>query len=154
MKDVASELRALIDDTSTILAGMSSDAVSSKEQPGEWSKKEILGHLIDSAANNHQRFVRAASDSAAITRIIYSQVDWVRVQQYQGSNWGLLVTLWSAYNYHLCSIIEQIPSDALSARCDIGKEEPVTLAFVIEDYLRHIRHHVAELTAPPAAEAM
>ena len=141
MKDIAREIRITVDEVSDLLSRMTPDQVSSKASPDNWSKKEILGHLIDSAANNHQRFVRAACNAAA-TFPPYNQTDWVRIQRYNESEWVGLVALWSAYNHHLSDVIERIPDDALSAPCNIGKEEPAPLEFVIRDYLRHVRHHL------------
>ncbi len=109
-----------------------------------WSRKQILGHLIDSAANNHQRFVRAAANAGHLFPP-YNQNDWVRIQRYDESEWKDLVLLWSAYNRHLSHVISRMPQDALSSPCNIGKEQPVTVEFVIKDYLRHLRHHVEQL---------
>ncbi len=144
MKDIARQIRNTISEASSQLARMKSDEVSSKKNPDKWSKKEILGHLIDSAANNHQRFVRA-SYHAAVSFPQYSQNDWVRIQRYNESEWSGLVALWSAYNQHLSDIIERIPEAAYSSPCNIGKEEPVPLEFFIRDYLRHLLHHVDQI---------
>jgi hypothetical protein len=152
VNDVAAELRILVDEASVVLARLEAGEVSFKAQPDAWSKQEILGHLIDSAANNHQRFVRAAANPTAVTKHVYSQTDWVRIQQYHASDWNALLVLWSAYNRHLSTVIEHLPSAVVSAPCDIGQAEPVSLAFVIRDYLRHVRHHLEEIMAPPHPE--
>lgn len=144
MKDIAREIKVTVDEVSIRLSRMTADHVSAKDRPDKWSKKEILGHLIDSAANNHQRFVRAAYNAAAAFPP-YSQTDWVQIQRYNESEWGELVALWVAYNHHLSSLIERIPGEALSSPCNIGKAEPVPLEFVIKDYLRHLRLHVSAL---------
>ena len=144
MEHIAQEIRTIVNETSELFSRMEPDEVSYKEGPNKWSKKEVLGHLIDSAANNHQRFVRASYNAAAEFPQ-YSQSDWVRIQQYHESEWPELVALWSAYNRHLCHVIEHLPEEALSAPCNIGREEPVQLGFVIEDYLRHLRHHLSKL---------
>jgi hypothetical protein len=123
---------------------MIDDDVVFKPAPNEWSKKEILGHLIDSASNNHHRFVRAVNKSAAQFPT-YEQTEWVRIQRYHEMPWAALVTLWSAYNYLLSHIIECIPEDSRLSPCNIGKEEPVPLKFVVEDYLRHLRHHLNDI---------
>ena len=104
MKNTAQEIRKLIAEVVEQLTSMSSDEVSQKETPSSWSKKEILGHLIDSAANNHQRFVRACYNDAA-NFPPYSQTDWVQIQEYNKSEWGALVELWIAYNHHLSNVI-------------------------------------------------
>lgn len=141
MKEIADEIRVIVADSTGTLSSMAADRVSFKAGPDKWSKKEILGHLIDSAANNHHRFVRGGYN-AATDFPQYSQNDWVRIQKYNESEWMNLIALWSVYNLHLCDVIERLPGEAFSALCNIGKEEPVTLEFVIKDYLRHLRHHM------------
>ncbi len=149
MKDIALEIRGIVDENSNRLAHMEPDEFSSEETPDNWSKKEILGHLIDSAANNHHRFVRACHNVAADFPT-YSQNDWVRIQKYNESDWGVLVELWSAYNRHLSHVVECIPQDAMSSSCNIGGDNPVTLEFVVKDYLRHLRHHLGDILAKQA----
>ena len=144
MKTIALEIRKIIDQTSDPLSRMISAQVSLKIKPDKWSKKEILGHLIDSAANNHQRFVRAAY-GAAMAFPPYEQNEWVRIQRYHEADWQSLVNLWTAYNRHLCAILDSLPAGVLSAPCNIGQAEPAPLEFVIKDYLRHLRHHLGQI---------
>lgn len=144
MKEIGSEIRNIVNQTSGLLAEIGSDVAAETPAPGKWSRKEILGHLVDSAANNHQRFVRAGYNAAAEFPA-YSQNDWVRIQQYGESDWKELVDLWSAYNRHLGCILTRLPEEAASAPCNIGKEHPATLEFVAKDYVRHMRHHLSQI---------
>ena len=144
MKEVARQIRSLISKVEPQLSRMNYDEAGFKPDPHKWSKKEILGHLIDSAANNHQRFVRAVN-KVADRFPTYDQDEWVRIQRYDETSWSFLVTFWSAYNIHLSHIIECIPGDAESSPCNIGKEEPVTLEFLVKDYLRHLQHHLKDI---------
>jgi hypothetical protein len=144
MKDIARQLRSIIATFEPQLSRMNQDAVGIKASPHAWSGKEILGHLIDSAANNHQRFVRAVN-RVADQFPTYDQNEWVRIQRHNERPWPSLVALWAAYNDHLSHVIECIPKDAASSPCNIGKEEPVRLDFVIKDYLRHLRHHLKDI---------
>jgi hypothetical protein len=144
MKDIAQQLRAIITATEPKLLRMQDENVKFKPAASEWSKKEILGHLIDSAANNHQRFVRAAENRAAGFPT-YDQEQWVRIQRYNEASWSLLVTLWSTYNTHLSRVIECIPQGAESSPCNVGEENPVSLDFVVKDYLRHLRLHLTDI---------
>jgi len=109
-----------------------------------WSRKEILGHLVDSAANNHQRFVRAQyTDKLTFPR--YHQNEWVTFQNYQHQNVQLLIDLWYQYNLQLAWVIENIHYEKLQTPCIIGDEEPVILKFLVEDYIEHLLHHLLQI---------
>jgi hypothetical protein len=111
---------------------------------GKWSKKEVLGHLIDSAANNHHRFVKAQfTDSLLITR--YEQQSWVKSQDYQSESWTELLLLWKSYNLHLLHVASRIPAGRLDTLCRLEDGETVTLRFLVEDYVVHMRHHLKQL---------
>jgi hypothetical protein len=144
MKDIAKELRSVIANVEPQLSQMNPDDVGLKPAPDEWSKKEILGHLIDSAANNHQRFVSVVNKTS-VQFTTYDQTEWVSIQRHNERPWASLIEFWSAYNTHLSHVIECIPEYAKSLSCKIGDEDPVTLEFVIKDYLRHLRHHLKDL---------
>jgi hypothetical protein len=109
-----------------------------------WSVKEILGHLIDSASNNHQRFVRAQL-SAELTIPDYEQNRWVSSQDYQSRPWGELIDLWVHYNHHLAHVIRRIPDAAAGVPCRLGKNEPITLTALVQHYLGHVRHHLEQI---------
>jgi len=104
-----------------------------------WSLKEILGHLVDSASNNHQRFVRLQEDSRAAFPA-YDGESWVAVQRYCEADWNVLVDLWSAYNRLLLWLVRNIDEGALSHVWEVGGEQH-TLQWVVEDYYRHLRWH-------------
>ncbi len=112
-------------------------------QPGKWSRQETLGHLIDSAANNHQRFVRAQIEDTPT--IFYHQDQWVNIQAYQKENRDILIALWESYNRHLGYVISQIANENLEKECRGKDGSIVTLGFLIEDYLRHLEHHLHQI---------
>jgi DinB superfamily len=123
---------------------MKEQDVSTPISPGKWSRKEILGHLIDSASNNHQRFVRAQlSDRLEFPP--YVQMEWVETQNYADESWRLLVDLWSAYNLHLAHVIANLPPEKLIVPCRIGERDVMTLEELIADYVRHMEHHLKQL---------
>ena len=125
------------------MSAIPEDAAAKKPAPNKWSKKEILGHLIDSAANNHQRFMRLQLQ-AEISLPGYDQDDWVRLNRYQQRTWNEIVTLWSAYNRHLASVIESLDDSALGHVWH-SPDGDVTLEFIASDYVRHLRHHLAQI---------
>jgi len=148
MRDVVQELKSFILDAENKLKLIEAEEASIKPSPDKWSKKEILGHLIDSAVNNHHRIVRAQYNAAA-NFPGYDQNEWVKIQRYNDMEWQPLVELWSAYNNHLSQLIEQIPVRHETSLCNVGKEDPVTLKFVVEDYLRHLKHHLDDILKMP-----
>jgi hypothetical protein len=111
--------------------------------PGKWSKKQIVGHLIDSAANNHQRFIRAQYEH--IPTIVYDQNHWNILNMYETTDRDILINLLLHYNLHLVWVMKQIPPENLLLKCDTGNREPATLAFLITDYIAHFEHHLTQI---------
>jgi len=142
--DVASELLSVIESALESLRRIGDPEASLRSAPGTWSKKEILGHLVDSAVNNHHRFVRAQEVEELIFPH-YEQEHWVSSQGYAERPWEELVDLWRLYNRHLAHIISLISEKKLAVMCVIGTNEPVSLGYLIEDYVVHMRHHLQEL---------
>jgi DinB superfamily len=135
------ELRAVVSASAPRLQALSHRSAL-RAAPGKWSAREILGHLVDSATNNYERFVRAqAEDHFSVTE--YSQEDWVRIGRYQDANWDDLVTLWRTFNLQIARVMEGTPEAALSRRLTDGKA--VTLRELMIDYVRHLKHHLAQI---------
>ena len=144
MKTVAANLRRFLDKAEPELRQLSDSVAALPLRPGGWSRKEVLGHLIDSASNNHQRFVRAAlEDSLEFPG--YEQNGFVRVQASGEADWSALVSLWAAYNRYLAHVIARLPESKSNTPCRIGSGEPVTLEFLANDYLRHLLHHLEQI---------
>jgi DinB family protein len=146
MKELSEKLVQAVKSAEVRLRKVSEAESSTPVLKGGWSRKQVLGHLIDSASNNHQRFVRAAlQGSLEFPR--YDQDGCVRVQAVQGAPWPLLVTLWTDYNLYLAHVIAHLPASNLEAPCRIGEDKPVTLRFLAEDYLTHLLHHLGQIGA-------
>ena len=144
MSETAARLSALLETVPARLAAISEAEAARKPANGQWSKKEVLGHLIDSAANNHQRFVRAQF-AAHLEAPGYEQERWVAAQRYAEEPWADLVNLWLLLNRHLAHIVRNVPAESLGNTIAIGGREPVTLGFVIDDYLQHLQHHLDQI---------
>ena len=109
-----------------------------------WSPKEELGHLLDSAANNHQRIVRAQFENK-LALPGYEQNRWVAVHAYRERDWEELIGVWQAFNRQLLAAAESVPDSAWSHVLTVGPSEPMTLQFVFEDYLSHMLHHLEHI---------
>jgi hypothetical protein len=148
------EFRRTIDRAAERLGTFCDSEAGHPTAPGKWSKKEIVGHLIDSAANNHGRFVRAQLREDLVFPG-YDQDAWVRVQRYRDRPWSDLVALWRAYNRHIACVMESADPDLVdrvrtSHNLDelawkaVQRTEPTTLAYFMRDYVAHLEHHLRQ----------
>lgn len=143
--EAARDLRQLVVACEPKFLAIPEEAAGATPGPDKWSRKQILGHLIDSAANNHQRFVRLQS-TAELHFPGYEQNEWVRLNHYAARPWHELITLWAAYNRHLADVMEHIEAATLGHIWVYG-DERLELGFVATDYVRHLRHHVEQILA-------
>jgi DinB superfamily len=138
------QLRTLINEVPSRLSKLSSSQVELKLSSSKWSPKEELGHLLDSAANNHQRIVRTQLEDGP-RMPGYDGDAWVELHRYQKRNWQELIELWRALNLQLLVAAEAVPDSAWLRTCTIADSKPLTLKFVFEDYLDHMMHHLAHI---------
>jgi hypothetical protein len=155
MKDALEDFGRTIEEAAERLSMMTEDEAKARSAPGVWSAKETIGHLIDSAANNHQRFVRAQfRDDLDFPG--YVQDEWIAAQHYGDASWARLVELWRLYNLHLLHVVSRIPSDELTrprrphsldkiAFRVVGEDEAATLEYLIRDYVEHLKHHLNQI---------
>ena len=146
--ELAHLIRRTVDTELPHLRALADDHASHPRAPGKWCPKEELGHLIDSASNNHQRFVRAGL-GPEFRGPGYTQDDWVRIHGYRDMPWQTLVVFWHEYNVLLAELVVRIPEANLQNPCFIGDYPRNTLAFVIEDYVVHMQHHIDQLLRRP-----
>jgi hypothetical protein len=138
--ELAQLLQTTVDGEFRRLSAMTEEAAAAKAD-GKWSRKQELGHLIDSASNNHLRFVRAALEPQ-YQGPGYDQNGCVELHGYQNLPWSDLVEFWRRYNLLLVKLVSRIPDEKLGTACRIADGPEVTLGFVIEDYVRHMKHHL------------
>ncbi len=141
MQVTAQSLRQTLDQVLPFLQEITDENASIKPLPSKWSKKEILGHLIDSACNNQQKFVRMMAQPH-LDFVGYAQDFWVKEQHYNLVSWQELVNFWYAYNQHIAHIIEYINPDFLQNTITIEGKGLFTLEFIMQDYAEHLKHHL------------
>ena len=128
-----------------LLLSISENEFAHQPRPGKWSKKQIIGHLIDSAANNHHRFIRARVED--VPNISYNQDKWNDLSRYNDFNSSELIDLWKSYNKLLAHIISKISEKDLDRKCKAGSNEEHTLRYIITDYIVHLEHHLKQVVA-------
>ena len=149
------DFRQTIDSASQQLLQISEAQSEQPRSEEGWSSKQIIGHLIDSATNNHARFVLAQLKEDLLFPG-YEQNGWVQVQKYQSAAWARLIDLWRAYNLHLLHVMSCTPKEKLSNRCTqhslqtiafqtVSEKEPVTLEYLMTDYIVHLKHHLSQI---------
>jgi hypothetical protein len=145
MQKIINQLTELVNGYTEKLDAIEDDEFSAKPAPGKWSKKEIVGHLIDSAQNNIQRFIRAQYISKP--HIIYNQDAWVAAQNYQQYTRQSLIQLWALLNKHICIILSAMPQAMYNNHVNVGRDEEklVTVQFLAEDYITHHLHHLKQI---------
>ena len=144
LRETSKKLTDRVTQSREWLLGFGEIMVRHKPSADRWSIAEVIGHLVDSASNNHQRFIRA-QESESLTFPKYEQNSWVTRNAYASANWESLVELWYHYNMQLARVLAQIPDEDLSKQCTIGENEPVTLEWLATDYLDHLVHHLKKI---------
>jgi uncharacterized damage-inducible protein DinB len=156
MKALVEEFERTVEEAARRLRALSEEESERRPAPGVWSAKETVGHLVDSAANNHQRFVRAQA-RPDLDFPGYEQDEWIAAQHYQDARWPDLVELWRLYNRHLAHVVARVPEAELKrprhphslqriAFRPVPERDPATLEYLIRDYVEHLRHHLNQIT--------
>ncbi|MBL7814222.1 MAG: DinB family protein [Saprospiraceae bacterium] len=144
MKEIAQSLRDTISFILPQLRQISDAEAALKPRPEKWSKKEVLGHLIDSACNNQQKFVRTMQQTH-LDFVGYQQNAWVALQRYNEADWTTLIDIWVAYNQQIAHIIEHADPSVLEHTITIEGTGPFSLSFIMADYGEHLKHHLLQI---------
>jgi hypothetical protein len=147
MRETVERLLADIDSVKQYFSSLSEEENSHRPGPGKWSKKEILGHLIDSALNNLNRFVRGQYEDTPF--IVYAQDDWVSLQHYQERDAKDILALWEALNRQIAHVLEHMSRANYERKCRSEAEH--TLAWLAQDYVVHMEHHMEQMGMTVAA---
>ena len=146
MEEVAKELDDIVKGFIVRIEEIPDDLFSSKPLPDKWSKKEVLGHLIDSGQTNLRRFVCGQYD-AIPTKIVYEQDFWVRANNYREMERKDTMELWRLINLQIANVLRTMPKENYTKECDSNKKEPQlkTLEWLASDYVKHLKHHLNQI---------
>ncbi len=159
MDGFVEDFRQTINNAAVRLSQISEEQSRKPLADGKWSRKEVIGHLIDSAANNHARFVRGQLEEDLVFPG-YDQEKWVAIQQYSGEPWDQIIKLWKYYNLHLAHLIsvsEEAMRQQRRAKHNLDRigfqtvssDRPTTLEYFMRDYVDHLRHHLRQVFEDP-----
>ena len=146
MTEFAGKFRSGLDEVHRVLVSLPEYLADVPWRKGGWTRKQIVGHLLDSAANNRQRFVRASSGDAYFGPN-YGQEEWVAAHGYAEQTWETLLAWWETEHEILIAVVDRVAEEQLETQCILDEAAPVTLRFLIEDYVDHQRWHVKQLLA-------
>jgi hypothetical protein len=141
---IASDLGRTVAQAEPLLMKLDNADTSTRPSERKWAKKEIVGHLLDSAGNNHQRFVRGTLQGG-LTFPGYEQERLVELQKFTQVDWNFLVDFWAAQNRFLAHVIASLPAGAATVSCSIGNSPPATLEWIAQDYVAHLKHHLNQI---------
>ena len=155
MREFVVDLLSAVDRATPALVELGDERSRRHPAPDKWSPREVIGHLIDSASNNHQRFVRAQFQDGLLFSG-YDQAAWVRVQRYAHAPWEELIALWAGFNRHIARVMADVPEEELArprarhnldelAWVPVAADEPATLEYFMRDYVAHLRHHLRQV---------
>jgi hypothetical protein len=145
--ELARWFRTELDSVRAALHAVPHDNAEVPWRVGGWTRKQIVGHMMDSAANNRQRFVRAASEGR-YAGPKYAEDAWVAAHGYAHQPWDTLLRWWQVEHEVLAAVVDEIEDLRLGAVCVVGEDAPVTLRYLIEDYIAHQRWHLAQILTP------
>ena len=137
------QLIHILDTVPAQLRSFSEEEFAAIPSPGKWSKKQIIGHLIDSATNNHHRFVRSQFHDKPT--VLYEQELWNHHSYYQSMRQEHMISFWEKYNRHIVELTQRIPAELLSRECMMSDGNAYPIRWVFEDYVRHLEHHLRQV---------
>jgi hypothetical protein len=146
MNHITKELSQLISLYSVKFEGFTEEEFSSKPRNDKWSKKEVVGHLIDSAQNNLRRFIVGQYETVP-PKIVYDQDFWVAANGYQHASKNDVITLWRLINQQICVVLDNMITSNYAKVCDTGKNvvDLRSLEWLAQDYVKHMKHHINQI---------
>ena len=142
MTETTKKLQRLLKSGLEYLSQSSESEMSQKVSAEKWSKKEILGHLIDSGINNLQRFTEIQFEAKPYKVRKYNQNKLVKVNDYQNSKTNEIVEFWLSINNRIKKIIESQTEKTLNYKIEFEKDNISDLRFLMKDYVDHLEHHL------------
>ena len=140
------EWKELIESSAINFKSINEELASLKRSPDKWSKKQVLGHLCDSAINNYMRIMNLMITNGNCILQAYAQNEWVINGAYQNRKWNSIIYLWTTLNYSFISLVENAPKESWHL-FGTYKGDPQSFEFLVTDYVEHMKHHFNQIIA-------
>jgi hypothetical protein len=141
MQSTTARLEAIVEQHAPALYALPEDKMTHKPSPSKWSKKEIMGHLVDSAQNNLRRFIVAQyEENPAIS---YNQDKWVAISNYQYYKTADLIQHWELLNKHISAVLKNTSPEMAQRSCMTDSLH--TIEWLAQDYVKHLEHHLHQV---------
>ncbi|QGK74025.1 DinB family protein [Flavobacterium sp. SLB02] len=144
MEDAILKFERLLNENVNYFPTISSEILEAKIS-GKWSKKEILGHLTDSAIHNLVRFTEINYVEKPYQHRPYNQIDLVNLNQYQTMDIDELTQLWFVINKQIIRIMKSVDNEALDYKIVLSDGSIIDLKFLMTDYVTHLEHHINQI---------
>lgn len=145
MENIVNDLRGVVEGFSQKFSQIPEPEFSAKPNPAKWSKKEVVGHLIDSAQSNLRRFVVGQYENQP--NIVYQQDFWVQANGYQQTKKEDVIALWRLINLQIATVLSNMPKENYGKQVNTGKGTPElhSIEWLAADYVKHLKHHINQV---------
>ncbi|MDY0988089.1 DinB family protein [Flavobacterium sp. CFBP9031] len=144
MESVILKFEQLLNENVNYIPTIQNETLDAKN-PGKWSKKEVLGHLVDSAIHNLVRFTEINYSEKPYRHRPYNQIELVNLNQYQKTDIKELTQLWFSINNQIVRIMKSVDENALDYKIILSDESVIDLRFLMTDYVEHLEHHINQI---------
>lgn len=142
----ADEILSVVNEWEQRLLSLPEEVITDRRNYQNRTIKQLLGHLVDSASNNHQRMIRLQYNES-LTFPDYTQDNdrWIAIQDYQHADWKNLISLWKSFNLHMIHLIMSIDKSKLNNSWTDFEGNKVTLRDMIKSYPSHLNLHINDI---------
>ncbi|RZJ53931.1 MAG: DinB family protein [Flavobacterium sp.] len=144
MQETILKFEQLLTENTNYFQAIENSVLEAKD-PGKWSKKEVLGHLTDSAIHNLVRFTEINYLEKPYRHRPYNQNDLVNLNHYQEMDIAELIQLWLSLNKQIVRLFKNVDEKALDYKIVLSDQSVIDLRFLMTDYVDHLEHHITQI---------
>lgn len=145
MQEVIDRFENLLVESLAYFKTLNATVLEEKITEEKWSKKEIIGHLVDSSLHNLVRFTEINYSEKPYIYRTYNQTDLIKINQYQEMDNNELLQLWYTLNNQLIRIFKAVKMETLEYKIQLTDNSIVDLRFLMTDYVEHLEHHINQI---------